>query len=260
MKYFDTYIPKEYLALNINYCKQKLATLPNVTMHEYRSGDKLRKRVEVGNHRYSLGTKAGEKYSQIMHLCNKMEEKLEICEAIWKHNFLKPVPEYEVPKITRTLNTGQDKIILNSDFFNSLKEDANSNYAKSNFYAFNGVNYRSAAEREIAIFYTEAGIPFKYEPEVWFSGMTKPMHPDFVLLIKELDTCKFHEHYGMMSYDNYVRDVTLKCGTYSRSGLLLDQDVFFTYSTDEASLDVRYLAAKLNSVILGTMLNVNPGR
>ena len=87
--------------------------------------------------------------------------------------------------------------------------------------------------------------------------MNKPAFPDFVLLIPELDTCKFHEHCGLMNYNNYVRDVTLKCGTYAGSGLLLDQDVFFTYSNDDLTLDIRYLAAKLNSVVFGTMLNFN---
>ena len=257
MKYLDTYIPKEYLALKINYCRNMLATLPRVVMHEYRTGGKLRKRVTVDNHRYSLGTEAGDKFCKIMHFRNKLEEELQICEAIWKHNFLKPVPEYKIPRVTRTLNIGYDKVVLNSDFFNSLKEDANNNYSKSTFYAFNGINYRSASERDIAIFYTEAGIPFKYEPEVWFNGMNKPAYPDFVLLIPELDTCKFHEHCGLMSFDNYIREVSLKCGTYARSGLLMDQDVFFTYSTDNVNLDFRYLSAKLNAVVYGTMLNFN---
>ena len=255
MKYLDTYIPQEYLALKINYCRQKLAELPPVTMHEHNSGGKLRKRVVVGDHRYSLETKDGNKYYKVMILRNKLEEKLQIYEAIWNHNFLKPVPEYEVPKITRTLNTGHEKVVLNRDFFNSLKEDANTNYSKSSAYAFNGINYRSAAEREIAIFYTEAGIPFKYEPEVWFNGMNKPAYPDFVFLIPELDMCKFHEHCGLINYNNYIRDLTLKCGTYAASGLLLDQDVFFTYSSDDVNFDIRYLAAKLNAVVYGTMLN-----
>ena len=257
MKYLDTYIPKEYLALKINYCRQKLAALPAVTMHEQKSKGKLITRFVVGKHRYNFDSKAGDRCQKIMVVRNELEEQLQIYEAIWKHNFLKPVPEYEVPKIIRTLNTGHDQVVLNRDFFNSLKEDANRNYSKSTSYSFNGINYRSAAEREIAIFYTEAGIPFKYEPEVWFNGMNKPTYPDFVFLIPELDTCKFHEHCGLINYNNYVRDLTLKCGTYSSSGLLLDQDVFFTYSSDDVALDIRYLSAKLDAVVFGTMLNFN---
>ena len=257
MKYFGTYIPQEYLALKINYCRQQLELLPRVSMHEFKVRGKLRDRVEIGNHRYSLGTQAGDKYYKIMLIRGELEEKLQIYEAIWKHNFLKPVPEYKLPEITRALNTGYEKVVLNKDFFNSLKEDSNKNYSKSSAYAFNGINYRSAAEREIAIFYPEAGIPFKYEPEVWFNGMSKPAFPDFVLLIPELDMCKFHEHCGLMSFNNYVRDVTLKCGTYAGAGLLLDQDVFFTYSSDDISLDIRYLSAKLNAMVFGTMINLN---
>ena len=55
----------------------------------------------------------------------------------------------------------------------------------------------------------------------------------------------------------YTDEVSLKCGTYARSGLLMDQDVFFTYSTDDVNLDFRYLSAKLNAVVYGTMLNFN---
>ncbi|MBO4450287.1 MAG: hypothetical protein J5777_06850 [Clostridiales bacterium] len=257
MKYFGTYIPQEYLALKINYCRQKLESLPAVTMHEHNYRGSLQKRVVVGSHRYSLETPEGNKYYGVMLLRNDLEEKLQIYESIWKHNFIKPVPEYEVPKIARTLNTGYEKTFLNRDFFDSLKEDANKNYSKSKAYAFNGINYRSAAEREIAVFYTEAGIPFKYEPEVWFKGMSKPAYPDFVVLIPELDTCKFHEHCGLMNFNNYVREVTLKCGTYSGAGLMLDQDVYFTYSSDDVNFDIRYLAAKLNAVVYGTILNFN---
>ena len=257
MKYFDTYIPKEYLALKINYCRRQLELLPPIRMHEFKTRGKMSDRVVVNGHRYSLGTQEGDKYYKIMLLRNELEEKLQIYGAIWKHNFINPVPEYDIPKITRTLNTGYDQTVLNKDFFNSLKEDANKKYSKTSAYAFNGINYRSAAEREIAIFYTEAGIPFKYEPEVWFNGMNKPAYPDFVLLIPELDTCKFHEHCGLMNFNNYVRDVTLKCGTYAESGLLLDQDVFFTYSNDGLTLDIRYLSAKLNAVVYGTMINFN---
>ena len=32
MPIFEPYIPKEYLALKINYCKNRLAELPEVTM------------------------------------------------------------------------------------------------------------------------------------------------------------------------------------------------------------------------------------
>jgi hypothetical protein len=257
MKYFDTYIPQEYLALKINYCRKQLESLPPVRMHEHIIRGKTITKLLIDDHRFNLNSKTGDKYHKIFLLRNEMEEKLQIYEAIWKHNFLKPVPEFKIPKITRTLSTGYDKVILNRDFFDSLKEDSNHNYSKSTSYTFNGIQYRSASEREIAIFYTEAGIPFKYEPEVWLNGMSKPAYPDFVLLIPELDTCKFHEHCGLINYNNYVRDLTLKCGTYSSSGLLLDQDVFFTYRSDEIALDIRYLSAKLNSVVFGTMLNFN---
>ena len=60
---------------------------------------------------------------------------------------------------------------MNKEFFDSLKNDANSKYPKPTNNPFNGIYYRSAAEREIAIFYTEMGIPYKYEPEIMMKGL-----------------------------------------------------------------------------------------
>ena len=64
---------------------------------------------------------------------------------------------------------------------------------------------------------------------------------------------KFHDHFGMMNYSNYIKEVKIKCSNYINSGLLIDQDVFFTYNTEDSVLDTRYLAAKLNAAIYGTL-------
>ena len=42
-------------------------------------------------------------------------------------------------------------------------------------YPFNGIQYRSDVERQIAIGYTEMNVPFKYEPELWLEGMKRPV-------------------------------------------------------------------------------------
>lgn len=258
MEYLDKYIPKEYLALKINYCKTRLRELPKISVHEHKVKGVIRTRIRVDNHRFNLTSENGEGYFKTMEERDELEKQLKVYEAIWDYYYKTPPPEYELPRIVRTLKTtNNDQVTLDKAFFDSLINDANSDYPKPMLYPFNGIQYRSAAEKEIAMFYTEMGIPFKYEPAVKLVGMKKPQFPDFVLYIPELDTCKFHEHYGLLNLNSYVRDIKLKCGTYTDAGLLLDQDIFFTYNTEEQPLDVRYIAAKLNAVIYGTLIGSN---
>ena len=255
MEYLDKYIPKEYLALKINYCKKRLAELPPARVITTKSHGIQTVKVMSGPHRFNLSSASGKELYDTAIEREELERDLAVYEAIWNRYYVSPPPQYVPPKIARTLKTGDGgQVVMNKQFFDSLKNDANTKFPKSDLYPFNGILYRSAAERDIATFYTEMGIPFKYEPEIQFIGMTKPQYPDFVFYVKELETCKIHEHYGLMSHSSYVRDLKLKCGTYTDAGLLLDQDVFFTYNTEDQPLDIRYMAAKLNGVIYGTMI------
>ena len=188
----------------------------------------------------------------------ELERRLKVYEAIWDRYYRMPPPVYDPPKIIKRLRTDyNEQVVLNKEYFDSLKNDANTMYPKPMLHPFNGIQYRSPAEKEIAMFYTEMGIPFKYEPEVKFAGVKKPQYPDFVLYIPELDTCKFHEHFGLMNYAGYNRDIKLKCSTFTDAGLLIDQDAFFTYNTEDQPLDARYLAAKINTAVFGTLLGSN---
>lgn len=254
MEYLDKYIPKEYLALKINYCKKRLQELPEVRLHECTVNGIRKTRLTVGDHRYNLNSENGQSYHSVMLLRDELEKQLAIYEAIWNRYFRMPPPEYKIPQIKRTINTGNNQLILDKNYFDSLKNDANTKYPKPVYYPFNGIYYRSAAERKIAAFYTDMDIPFKYEPEVYITGLPKPINPDFVFYIKELNTCKFHDHFGMMNYADYLRDIKIKCGNYSNAGLQIDQDVFFTYNSEDKPFDIRYMAAKINTVIYGTMV------
>ncbi len=60
-----------------------------------------------------------------------------------------------------------------------------------------------------------------------------------------------------MNYSSYSRDLKLKCSTFIDAGLTIDQDVFFTYSDEDQPLDTRYLAAKINTALFGTMVCSN---
>ena len=108
------------------------------------------------------------------------------------------------------------------------------------------------------MFYTEMGIPFVYEPDVMLKGLIKTINPDFVLYIKELDTCKFHEHFGMKDYADYISNSKLKFSNYTNAGLVQDLDILFTHSTDSTWFDPRHLSSKLNAAIYGTICMAKP--
>lgn len=256
MEYINKYIPREYLALKINYCRQQLTQLPKVSMQEHNSSGTSTKRIVIGNHRYNLNSPMGKKCFKIWIARDELERQLQIYEAIWYSNFKgEPFPECKPHKVVRTMNvTGNKQVILNKAYFDSLENDANTEHTKYQNYYFNGIYYRSAAEHDIAVFYTEAGIPFKYEPKIMLAGLDKPVNTDFVLYIKELDNCKFHEHLGIKDSSDYQRITKLKYGNYTNAGLIPEQDIIFTYDVYEMPFDIRYFSAKLNTVIYGTTI------
>lgn len=246
----NKYIPREYLALKINYCKKRLAELPVVKVYG------TDKRFITNNHRYMPNSVMGHKCNEILLLRERLERKLELLEAIWNYSFKGlPSPEFTPGKVIRTLSIDYNKqVIMNKAYFESLSNDDNTKHPKYSGYYFNGTYYRSAAERDIAILYTELGIPFKYEPSVKLAGLPNPINPDFVFYIEELDTCKFHEHYGIKDSSDYLRITKIKYGNYTNAGLIPDLDILFTHDTNEMPFDIRYLLAKLNSSIYGTSL------
>ena len=256
MDYTSKYIPREYLALKINYCKEQINNLPEVRLQKRTIHGTQKQVVIVGTHKYIVGAPEGDKYYKIKLERDQLENELKIYEIIWNSSYRGAPPSICKPQqiIRSFYGANGEQIVMNKAFFDSLKNDSNTKYKKYKNNFFNGIYYRSAAERDIAIFYTEMGIPFKYEPEIMLPGLNRPINPDFVIYIKELDNCKFHEHLGMKDSADYLRDVKIKYGNYSSVGLIPDQDILFTHEIDEVPFDIRYLAVKLNSAIFGTII------
>ena len=257
MELIDKIIPREFLALRINYCRQQLEMLPDTKLYKYTSVNSQCIKVAVGKHRYALDTDTGKHYYQIYQRRDLLQRRLTLYEAIWDANFKGDTLEECVPhKVERKICIdARTSIVMNKEFFDSLKNDANTKHPKPTDYPFNGIYYRSAAEREIAIFYTEMGIPFKYEPEIIIKGLPKPVYPDFVIYIEELDNCKIHEHFGMKSSASYLRITAVKYTNYAEAGLVPELDVLFTNDTEDLPFDIRYLSSKLNSAVYGTMIS-----
>ena len=260
MKITDKYIPREYLSLKINCLRQRLDQLPKGSLCKHKMKGVLKNVIKTDGHKYCLDTQAGKEYYDIFLEREEIEKQLQIYEAVWDINFKgAPVPECSPCRIKRYLSISPDQqVVLDKAYFDSLKNDDNTKYQKYKSNLFNGIYYRSAAERDIAIYYTEMGIPFKYEPSITIAGLVKPVNPDFALYIKELDSCKFHEHLGMKDYADYLRDTKVKYSNYLGAGLIPDVDIIFTHDKDDAPFDIRYLSAKLNSAVYGSIICRDP--
>lgn len=255
MNIVEPYIPKEHLALQINYCRQQLAQFPKVLLTQRAVNGKMKNVYRVSSHTYLTTGKTGTKMKEMLSKREAVECELSRLEGLWNSSFRGPPPtDIEPRRIIRHLyKTDEDAVKLNSDFFESLKNDANPFHPENKKYPYNGIMYRSIAERDIARVYTENRIPFKYEPEIQLKGVPYTIYPDFVLLIKELDLCKFHEHFGMMSSSNYVRDTNSKYTNYSNAGLIPGFDIIYTYGPEDIPFDTRMLNTTLNSVVYNSL-------
>lgn len=253
------YIPREYLALKINYCKQQLAALPEVVRTKRRIRG-IKKDVYVyQNHAYLPDSKTGLLLQQSFQKRAEINSQLSRHVGVWKSVFVCIPPlDLEPRKIRRRyIDSIGEPVILDRKFFDSLKHDSNPYYPEHKTVYYNGTYYRSAAEANIARFYTENGIPFKYEPEIWLYGMKTPIYTDFVIYIEELDLCKFHEHFGLKNSADYSRKTSTTYNNYSGAGLLPELDVFYTYDVDDVPFDIRSLSTKLNSAVFDSLLGVD---
>lgn len=256
MAILEPFVPREYLALQINYCKQQLAMLPEVSMtYHKRRGENIRI-FKCNSRTITADSRNGQELEIIYGQREELTRKLSRLEGLWNSEFRGTPPSYIEPrKIQRRLHiSSTGSVIIDSKFFNSLKNDADPNYKESKTCFYNGIYYRSAAEVEIARYYTENGIPFKYEPAIWLKGLNKPIYTDFVILIKALDLCKFHEHIGMKNSANYDRITSVKYNNYSGAGLVPGLDTIFTYDIPGAPFDLRTLPIKLNSVVYSSLI------
>lgn len=260
MEFINKYIPREYLALKINYCRQRLEELPKSSIQTHVKEGVLIKRIAVGSHRYNLDSPEGRKYYKLWLERDEHERHIKILNSIWNYYFKDPPSSDCRPvKAERILTVGYGKqVVMDKAFFDDLKNDVNTKHPKYRNYYFNGTYYRSAAERDIAVFYTEMGIPFKYEPELWLAGMAQPIYPDFVIYIKELDTCIIHEHIGIKNSVDYLRDIKIKYNNYVDAGLLSGEDFIFTYDTERIHFDIRCLPVELNTAVYAITISSNP--
>ena len=256
MDILNKHYPREYLSLKIDYIKKALKRMPDVVLHEHNIAGVPTTRVYVDNHRYNADSDLGKKYLDLMRRRQQLERELELYETIWNYSYNDALPaEITAHCAQRRMWIDTDKyVILDKKYFDSLEPDANTEYEKPKDYEFNGTYYRSAAEREMAIFYTDMGIEFKYEPKVYIKGLPNSIFPDFILLIRELNNCKFQEHFGVKNSSTYLKTTSFKYSNYANAGLEPEVDIIYTHDTDDLPFDIRELTHKLNTAIYSTTI------
>ena len=106
--------------------------------------------------------------------------------------------------------------------------------------ALDGTKMRSQGEVIIANFLLMAGIPFVYEVPMKING--ELVLPDFrILSLLDLKTVIIIEHQGMIFTEEYPFKYIRSLRLYLQSDLVINQDLFFTFTDEKGRFDIRQL-------------------
>lgn len=120
------------------------------------------------------------------------------------------------------------------------------------YYTERGERVRSKSEKISADKYLHLSIPYRYEyPIQLLDGRRKiTFRPDFTLLNKR--TCKvyYHQHLGMLDDPEYLSSNLWKLKIFENNGIMLGEQLFFTYETRDMPFDDRMLDRLINRYLL----------
>ncbi len=97
---------------------------------------------------------------------------------------------------------------------------------------------RSKSEVMLANMYYELGIPYRYECELELNS-GKKVYPDFTLLKKEGQKIIYHEHMGMLDYDEYRFNNFKKIDEYRRNGIFVGKNLLITHEGDGSPFNIK---------------------
>ncbi|MBR4091244.1 MAG: hypothetical protein IKK28_10295 [Mogibacterium sp.] len=116
------------------------------------------------------------------------------------------------------------------------------------FEAMDGTKMRSLGEVIIANFLLMAGIPFVYEVPMKVNG--ELVLPDFrILSLLDLKTVIIIEHQGMIFTEEYPFKFIRSLRLYLQSDLVINQDLFFTFTDEKGRFDIRQLTGIIRQYI-----------
>lgn len=107
-------------------------------------------------------------------------------------------------------------------------------------YTRRGERVRSKSEKIIADTLYARGIPYRYESPLKLKGFGT-VYPDFTVLNVRKRKIYYHEHFGMMSDEDYSGSALKKIETYERAGFFPGSELIITHETKERPLDTEIL-------------------
>ena len=114
--------------------------------------------------------------------------------------------------------------------------------------ALDGTKMRSLGEVIIANFLLMAGIPFVYEAPMKING--ELVLPDFrILSLIDLKSTIIIEHQGMIFTEEYPYKYIRSLRLYLQSDLVINQDLFFTFTDEKGRFDIRQLTGILRMFV-----------
>lgn len=114
--------------------------------------------------------------------------------------------------------------------------------------ALDGTKMRSLGEVIIANFLLMAGIPFVYEVPMKING--ELVLPDFrILSLLDLKTVIIIEHQGMIFTEEYPIKYIRSLRLYLQSDLIINKDLFFTFTDKKGRFDIRQLTSIIRQFV-----------
>ena len=221
----DIKLPISWFVTSINDINSKLASLPDVRMGSHGKYHVLW--LRQNNKRYEIRSK-NKNWSYLLECANKrqylMKRKKELYH-LWSEYYEYPLTglltSYRIMKKSLTL--------CNSAFWNNLT-DNKCNAPNDNQYYYDGHNFRSRIEMNIAQAAKELGIQYKYDCELNLGNIK--VYPDFAFHFDVFDCCVFLEILGNQTDTSEIRRNGTKLDAYSKFGFLFGRDLFLIGATN----------------------------
>ena len=214
----------ELHALMINYCRNELAVMPNVTIRTNKYRGASAEFCCLGDKRYVATGLRGRELLPVGQQRDRITKELNLLLAAWHSKYGDAlVPDLNPHPVKRIV---WESMTMDREYFEQVPAEMN-DYKSSPELSYKGVNYKSKSERAIAMVYDELGIEFKYETPIYLGGIKYT--PDFLGYSRLTGRCFYHEHQGKMGDRRYREDKERSHRVYTDLGLIEGLDIIYTY-------------------------------
>lgn len=136
----------------------------------------------------------------------------------------------------------QDQLIEEWDEY--VIGDQNYYFKEGKFKTKKGEMVKSKSEKIIADYLYEYGIPYKYEPAIYFDW-GESVFPDFAILNVRTEQTIYWEHFGKLSDDEYAGKNFRKLLKYEEAGYRVGENMIITMESEKDPLNVKIVEEKI---------------